>query len=144
MTRTMRSLIAAVALLGATTAAASADTVTGTVIARDAEQGTIMTSGRIGAVATLRVARPAAFKPGRRVRASATRLGDGTYRAAVVKRRGRARAAKARFTLVRRVGREYVVAAGGSTFVLRAGAGAGVATAGAVVTAKLRLARRSA
>jgi hypothetical protein len=144
MTRTMRSLVAAAALLGAMPAAASADTVTGTVIARDAQRGTIITSGRTGGVATLRVVRAAAFKPGQRVRASATALGDGTYRAAAVKRRGRAGAAKARFTLVRRAGREYVVSAGGSTFALRAGSGSGVSTAGAVVTAKLRVAKGKA
>lgn len=142
MSRTMRSLIAAAALLGATPAAAGADTVTGTVIARDAERGTIVTSGRTGAVRTLRVGRAAAFRPGLRVRASATRLGDGTYRAAAVKRRGRAEAARARFTVARHAGRELVVSAGGSTFALRAGVG--VSTAGAVVTAKLRFARGTA
>jgi hypothetical protein len=141
MTRTLRSLVAAAALLGAMPAAASADTVDGAVIARDAQRGTILTSGRTGAVTTLRVARAAAFKPGQRVRATATPLGDGTYRAAAVKRRGRAGAVKARFTLVRRAGREYVVSAGESTFALRAGRGAGVSTAGAVVAAKLRVAK---
>jgi hypothetical protein len=140
MTRTMRSLIATAALLGAMPAAASADTVNGTVIARDAQRGTIVTSGRNGSVATLRVTRAAAFKLGQRVRATATPLGDGTYRAAAVKRRGRAGAVKARFTLVRRAGREYIVSAGASTFALRAGRGSGVSTAGAVVSARLRVA----
>jgi hypothetical protein len=142
MTRTLRTLAATAALLGAAPAAASADTVNGTVIARDAQRGTIMTAGRTGAVSTLRVARAAAFKPGQRVRANATRLGDGTYRAAGVKRRGRAGAAKARFTLVRRTGREYVVSAGGSTFALKGGGA--VSTPGAVVAAKLRVAKGKA
>jgi hypothetical protein len=139
MTRTMRSLIAAAALLGAMPAAANADTVEGVVVARDAGLGTVVVAGR--AAATLRVARPASFKPGLKVRATATRLADGSYRATGIKRRGRAGAARLRFAVVRRAGREYLVTAGGSTFALRAGRGAGVSTPGAVVAARLRVAK---
>jgi len=141
MTRTMRSLIAAAALLGATPAAASADTVDGTVIARDVQRGTIVTSARTGSVATLRVARAASFRPGQRVHATATALADGTYRAAAVKRRGRPASARLRATLVRRAGGEYLLSAGSSTFAVRAGRGARVSRAGAIVAARLRVAK---
>ena len=86
-----RIVIAALALLAAFPAAASADTVDGVVVARDAQRGIVVTAGRGGAVAALRVQRAAAFKPGAKLRAKANRLGDGTYRVRRVKRRGRAR-----------------------------------------------------
>jgi hypothetical protein len=132
-----RTVIAALALLAAFPAAASADTVDGVVIARDAD--TLVLAGRD--VATLRVGRPAAFKPGVKLRATAARLADGSYRASAIKRRGRAGSAKLRFTLLRRAGREYLVTAGGSTFTLKAGRGAGVSRAGAVVAARLKVAK---
>ncbi len=116
-----RIAIAAIALLAALPATASADTVDGVVVARDAQRGMVVTAGRGGAVAALRVQRAAAFKPGLRVRAKATQLGDGTYRVRRVKRRGRAGAAKARFTVLARADRALVVSAGGTTFTLRAG-----------------------
>jgi hypothetical protein len=139
MNRTLRGLIAAVAALAALPAAAGADTVEGVVVARDAELGTVVVAGR--GAATLRVARPASFKPGLKVRATAARLADGSYRPSAIKRRGQARGAKLRFTLIRRAGREYLVTAGGSTFTLRAGRGAGVSRPGAVVAARLRVAK---
>ena len=133
-----RIVIAALALLAAFPAAASADTVEGVVVARDAQRGIVVTAGRGGAVAALRVQRAAAFKPGAKLRARASRLGDGTYRAQRVKRRGRAGAAKARFTVLARADRALVVSAGGTTFTL--GAGAAAPAPGAVVAARLRLA----
>jgi hypothetical protein len=136
-----RTLLAAIALFVALPATASADTVDGVVVARDAGRGVVMTAGRGGTVTTLHVARPAAFKPGLRVRANANALGDGTYRATSVKRRGRVRAAKARFLLVRRSGRSLLVSAGGSTFPLAAGPRARVSAPGAIVAARLRVAK---
>ena len=133
-----RIAIAAIALLAAFPAAASADTVDGVVVARDAQRGMVVTAGRGGAVAALRVQRAAAFKPGLRVRARANPLGDGTYRVRRVKRRGRAGAAQARLTVVGRADRALVAMAGGTTFGLRSGAE--VPAPGAVVVAKLRLA----
>jgi hypothetical protein len=140
MNRTLRGLIAAVAALAALPAVAGADTVEGVVVARDAELGTVVVAGR--GAATLRVARPASFKPGLKVRATAARLPDGSYRASAIKRRGHAGGAKLRFTLIRRAGREYLVTAGGSTFTLRAGRGAGLSRPGAIVAARLRVAKR--
>jgi hypothetical protein len=139
MNRTIRGLIAAVALLAALPAVAGAGTVTGVVVARDAELGTVVVAGR--GAATLRVARPASFKPGLKLRATAARLADGSYRASAIKRRGHAAGAKLRFTLIRRAGREYLVTAGGSTFTLKAGRGAGVSRPGAIVAARLRVAK---
>jgi hypothetical protein len=133
-----RIVIAAIALLAAFPAAASADTVDGVVVARDAQRGMVVTAGRGGAVAALRVQRAAAFKPGLRVRAKATQLGDGTYRVRRVKRRGRAGSAQARLTVVGRADRALVAMAGGTTFGLRSDAE--VPAPGAVVVAKLRLA----
>ncbi len=141
MSRTLRAVIAATALLGAVPAAASADTVKGTVVARDAARGTIVTAGSGGAVSTLRVAKPASFKPGTRVRATATPLADGTYRGAAVKRLGRAKRGAVRGALVRRSGRELVLAAGGSTFALRTARPAVAGAPGALVSAKLKIAK---
>ena len=131
-----RTVIAALALLAAFPAAASADTVKGVVVARDAQLGTVVVAGR--QAATLRVSRPAAFKPGLKVRAHADKLADGSYRPTAIKRRGQAGSAKLRFTLLRRDGRDALVTAGGSTFTLKAGA---VALPGAVVAARLKIAK---
>lgn len=127
-----RTLAVAVALLGAFPAAASADTVTGVVVARDADS--VVVAGR--SIATLRVNRPAAFKPGLKLRATAAKLADGSYRASAIKRRGQAGAARLRFTLLQRTGRDALVTAGGSTFTLKAGA---VALPGAIVAARLKI-----
>ncbi len=137
MKRTLRGLIGAAALLAALPATASADTVEGVVVARDAGLQTVVVAGRGGSAATLRVARPASFRPGLRVRATASRLADGSYRPSTVKRRGRAGAARLRFTLIRRAGREALVTAGGSTFALKAGGA--VSRAGALVAARLKV-----
>jgi hypothetical protein len=134
-----RTVIAALALLAALPATASAATVDGVVVSRDTQLGTVVVAGK--SVATLRVNRPASFKPGAKLRATVTALADGSYRASAIKRRGRAGSAKLRFTLLRRTGREYLVTAGGSTFTLKAGRGAGVSRAGAVVAARLRVAK---
>jgi hypothetical protein len=131
-----RALLAAVAVLAALPATAAADTVKGVVVARDAGSRTVVVAGR--EAATLRVNRPAAFKPGLELRATATKLGDGSYRVSAVKRRGQAGSAKLRFTLLRRAGRDALVTAGGSTFTLKAGA---VALPGAIVAARLKIAR---
>jgi hypothetical protein len=133
-----RTLLAAIALLAAFPAAASADTVDGVVVARDAHRGIVVTAGRNGAVAALRVQRAAAFKPGAKLRVKAAKLGDGTYRARRVKRRGHAGAARARFTVLARSGHVLVASAGGTTFTL--GAGSAAPAPGAVVAARLRLA----
>ena len=57
----------------------------------------VVTAGRNGAVAALRVQRAASFRPGAKLRAKASKLGDGTYRVRRVKRRGRAGAARPRW-----------------------------------------------
>jgi hypothetical protein len=139
MKRTLRAVIAASAALAALPAAASADTVDGTVVARDAARGTVVTAARSGAATTLRVRRVAAFAPGERVRGRARPVGDGTFEAVRVKRRGRAGSVKLNATVVARTGRDYVVSAGGSTFALRAGRRARAAGPGALVAARLKV-----
>jgi hypothetical protein len=136
-----RPLIVAVALLAALPAAASADTVKGTVVARDAARGTIAAAGRDGTVATLRVARAGGYRAGVKVRATAAPQADGTYRASVVKRLGRAGAARVRGTLVRHAGRDYVISSGASTFTLRSARAAAPTAAGAVVHADVKVAK---
>jgi hypothetical protein len=133
-----RTLLAALVVLAAFPAAASADTVEGVVVARDAQRGIVVTADRSGTVAALRVQRAGAFKPGAKLRAKANKLGDGTYRVRKIKRRGRAAAAKARFTVLARADRALVATAGGTTFTL--GAGAAAPAPGTVVAARLRLA----
>ena len=123
-------------------APAQAATVNGTIVARDAQRGTVVAVGRAGNVLTLRVKRARSFHPGQRVRARATLAADGTYAVSRVARRGRAGSARLRATVVRRQGRHYVVTAGGSTFAVRA-ARRGSAAAGAVIRAELRLRGRS-
>jgi hypothetical protein len=129
-----RALLAAVVGLAALPATAAAETVNGVIVARDADS--VVVAGR--QATTLRVNRPAAFKAGLKVRATATRLSDGSYRASAVKRRGQAGSARLRFTLLKRTGRDALVTAGGSTFTLKAGA---VALPGAVVAARLKIAK---
>jgi hypothetical protein len=131
-----RIVIGALALLAAVPATAAADTVDGVVVARDTQRGTVVVAGRDAA--TLHVNRPASFKPGVRLRATASRLADGTFRPTAVKRRGRAGSAKLRFTLLRRAGGDALVTAGGSTFTLRRGP---AALPGAVVAARLKIAK---
>ena len=127
-----RALLAAVVGLAALPATAAADTVNGVVVARDADS--LVVAGR--QAVTLRVNRPAAFKPGLKLRATAAKLADGSYRASAVKRRGQAGSAKLRFTLLQRAGRDALVIAGGSSFTLKAGA---VALPGAIVAARLKI-----
>lgn len=133
-----RTLLAALVVLAAFPAAASADTVEGVVVARDAQRGVVVTAARNGAVAALRVQRAATFKPGAKLRVKAAKLGDGTYRVRKVKRRGRAGAANARFIVLARTDRALVASAGGTTFTL--GPGSAAPAPGAVVAARLRLA----
>ena len=111
--------------------------VDGVVIARDADRKAIVTATDGGSVAAVRVARPAAFKLGVRVRAKGTKRWDGTLRATSVKRRGLAVAAKARVVVVRRAGSSLLVSAGDSLFTLSAGVSQ-VSRPGAVVDARLR------
>jgi hypothetical protein len=143
MKRILPAAIAALAL-AALPAAASADTVDGTVVARDADRGTLVTAARSGAVTTLRVKRVAAFRPGERLRGTAKPVGDGTFEAVRLKRRGRAGSVKLNAAVVAGTGRDYVVTAGGSTFSLRAGRRAAPVTPGALVAARLKLAKGKA
>jgi hypothetical protein len=129
-----RTLLVALVVLAAFPAAASADTVEGVVVARDAQS--VVVTGR--SVVTLRVKRPATFKPGLKLRATATKLADGSFRASSIKRRGRAGVAKLRFTILRRIGPDALVTAGAGTLTLKGGA---VALPGAIVSARLKIAK---
>ena len=143
MKRTLPAAFAAFAALATVPTAASADTVDGTVVARDAARGTLVTAARGGVVTTLRVKRVAAFRLGERLRGTARPAGDGTFEAVRLKRRGRAGSVKLQAAVVGRAGRDYVLTAGGSTFAVRAGRRPGAVAQGALVSARLKIARRA-
>src|SRR5688572_4302925 len=133
---------AAVVLVVAAPAPARAATISGTVVARDGDRGTVLTAVRGGGAYTLRVADARRYAPGARVRAAVSSLGDGTYRATRVTRLGRAAGAKVRAAVVSREGRSYVVSAGSSTFAVRAtGRHPAAAATGAVVVVALKLSK---
>lgn len=124
-TRT-RLLVAAsaAAVAAAFPAAADAARWKGTVVAKDAERGTVVTATRTGEARTLR-ARARTLRRlgvGRRVAVRARTLGDGTYRALSVRRGRRVRSARVRATVVRHDVRHhrYLVSAGESVFAIRA------------------------
>lgn len=137
------ALVAATAL----PAGASAATVTGTVVAKDAQRGTVATASRAGAVRTLRLraSHLRRARVGARLRASASRLADGTYSVSRVRFTGRARSARVRAAVVRRDARlrRYLVSSGGSVFAIptprRARASAGAIGAGDVIVATLAI-----
>jgi hypothetical protein len=137
------TLAAAVAVPGV----AEAEQVKGTVVAKDAQRGTLVTAAPSGAVTTLRTKGIRRYRIGQRVAAPATAQPDGTFAATgTVKRRaGVARSARVRATVVKRAGGRYVLSAGSSTFAIahRGRAGTAAATrgprAGDVIVAAVRL-----
>jgi hypothetical protein len=146
--RSARRAIAAAVTLGAALAApgiADAATLKGTVVAKDAARGTVVTADRAGAVRTVRTKGAARYRVGQRVVARATARPDGTYAATRVKRLGRTGKARLRATVVKRGAGRYVVSAGSSTFAIRRRGAAAASVAatpqvGDIVVADVRLA----
>jgi hypothetical protein len=115
-------------LLAATTAvlavvfpaAAGAASFRGVVIAKDAARKSVVTASADGTVRTVRL--HAGFKRigvGARVNVRGSRLPDGTFSAASIRRLGKARQAHVRATVVKRLGARLALSAGGSVFALR-------------------------
>jgi hypothetical protein len=142
------AVAATLAVAAAVPGAADAATVKGTVVAKDANRGTVVTAARGGAVKTLRAAHAKRYRIGQRIVARASAQPDGTFAASgkVKRLRGKARTARVRATVVRRAGGRYLVSAGSSTFAIgkrasAAAAGSAAAPqAGDIIDAKLRLA----
>ena len=115
-------------LLAATTTAlavvfpatAGAASFRGVVIAKDAARKSVVTASANGTVRTTRL--HTGFKRlsiGTRVIVHGSKLPDGTFSAAAVKRLGKARLARVRATVVKRLGARLALSAGGSVFALR-------------------------
>ncbi len=114
------AVAAAVLLPGAagaaTAPAAKQTTVKGVVVARERARGTLVVASSGGAVETLRTR--AAQPVGSRISARATRLADGTYRAATVSRVGSAHRARVHGVVVAAKRARVLVSAGGSVFAI--------------------------
>jgi hypothetical protein len=115
-------------LLAATTAAlavvlpatAGAATFRGAVVAKDSARKSLVTAGKDGTVRTVRLhANLNRFRVGSTVVVRGSKLPDGTYSAAPVRRLGKARGTHVRGTVVRQLGAQLVISAGGSVFALR-------------------------
>jgi hypothetical protein len=105
------------AMLAAPVAAATKPTVvSGIVVAREQARGTLVVAAGHGLVRTLRT--HTAARVGARVQASATRLSDGTFRAAKVTAKGRAAAARVRGVVVAVKPAKLLLSAGGSVFAI--------------------------
>jgi hypothetical protein len=122
--------VSATALIVVLPATAGAATFKGVVIAKDSARKTLVTASRDGTVRTVRLnAGLKRFGVGSAVAVRGSRLPDGTFSAAAVRRTGKARHAHVRATLVKRLGARLALSAGGSVFALRlrgkAGASAG-------------------
>jgi hypothetical protein len=123
---------------------ADAKQVKGTVVAKDVQRGTLVTAARSGAVTTLRTTGIKRYRVGQRIAAAAAARPDGTFAASgkVQRRKGTARTARVRATVVQRAGGRYLLSAGSSTFAIgRRGAGAAAAAPqpGDIVVADVRL-----
>jgi hypothetical protein len=126
-------------LLAATTAAlavvlpatAGAATFRGAVVAKDSARKSLVTAGKDGTVRTVRLhANLNRFHVGSTVAVRASKLPDGTYSAAAVRRLGKARGTHVRGTVVRQLGAQLVISAGGSVFALRLAGKQGSAAGG--------------
>jgi hypothetical protein len=114
--------IGAAAALVAIPGAASAEGWKGVVVGVDAKRRTVATATGPGEVRTLRVAPRIARRTrlGHRVRVDARALGDGTYRARTVRRRGTSKVARIRGSVVAARGPRLLVSAGDSVLEVRA------------------------
>ncbi len=121
MKRLLVLLAATTAVLAAVfPAAAGAASFRGVVIAKDAARKSVVTASADGTVRTVRL--HAGFKRidvGARVSVRGSKLPDGTFSAASIRRLGKARQAHVRATVVKRLGARLALSAGGSVFALR-------------------------
>lgn len=118
-------LIAGVIPAAAAPAARQA-AIAGTVVATDANRGTVTTANGRGEVATVRVGKTGhRYRLGQRIATRATRNPDGTWSASKVRALGRAKSVKVRAVVVHAVPGGYAVSAGSSTFRIRTAAARG-------------------
>src|SRR3954463_7285884 len=110
----------AAALIMLLPATAGAATFKGVVIAKDSARKSLVTASGNGIVRTVRLT--AGFKRtrvGGSVVVRGSKLPDGTFSAAAVKELGKSRGTHVRGTVVRRLGAQLIISAGGSVFALR-------------------------
>jgi hypothetical protein len=110
----------AAALIMLLPATAGAATFKGVVIAKDSARKSLVTASGNGIVRTVRLT--AGFKRtrvGGSVVVRGSKLPDGTFSAAAVKGLGKSRGTHVRGTVVRRLGAQLIISAGGSVFALR-------------------------
>jgi len=141
----MKRIYMLVALVSAVLAVpATASAFTGTVVAKKTSRHAVVVVSRGGVARTLRTPRFASLRPGQRLVFSATRLGDGTFKAGTVRVRGRARLVFLRGTVVRQRLSRYLLSSGGSLISVRVGGHAFAAVArrhrpGDIVTGRVRI-----
>lgn len=108
-------------LVAAAPASAAPTTVwKGVVVAKDVKRGTVVTASANGVVRTARSPKARSLRVGQRLDVRATALADGTFKAAAVNAKGRAKSAKVKAVVVRwqKAQGRLLVSAGSSTFAL--------------------------
>jgi hypothetical protein len=141
----MKRIYMLVALVSAVLAVpATASAFSGTVVAKKASRHAVVVVSRGGVARTLRTPRFASLRAGQRLVFSATKLGDGTFRAGKVRLSGRARLVFLRGTVVRQRASRYLLSSGGSLISIRVGGHAFAAVtrrhrAGDIVTGRVRI-----
>lgn len=125
----LAATIAALAVVLPATAGAA--TFRGAVVAKDAARKALITAGADGTVRTVRLpGKFNRFRVGSTVAVRGALLPDGTYSGATVRRLGKARGTHVRGTVVRQLGKQLVISAGGSVFALRLAGKQGAAEGG--------------
>jgi len=143
----MKRISMLIALVSAVLAVpATASAFSGTVVAKKSSRHAVVVVSRGGVARTLRTARFASLRTGQRLVFSATKLGDGTFKARTVRVRGRARLVFMRGTVVRQRLSRYLLSSGGSLISVRVGGHAFAAAArrhrpGDIVTGRFRIGR---
>jgi len=125
----LTAVIAALAVVLPATAGAA--TFRGAVVAKDAARKALVTAGTDGTVRTVRLhGKFNRFRVGSTVAVRGALLPDGTYSGAAVRRLGKARGTHVRGSVVRQLGKQLVISAGGSVFALRLAGKRGAAEGG--------------
>jgi hypothetical protein len=116
----MKRIYMLIALVSAVLAVpATASAFSGTVVAKKSARHAVVVVSRGGVSRTLRTPRFASLHAGQRLVFSATKLGDGTFKAGKVRVTGRARLVFMRGTVVRQRLFRYLLSSGGSLLSVR-------------------------
>jgi hypothetical protein len=143
----MKRIYLLIALVSAVLAVpATASAFSGTVVAKKNARHAVVVVSRGGVARTVRTPRFASLRAGQRLVFSATKLGDGTFKAGKLRVRGRARLVFMRGTVVRQRLSRYLLSSGGSLISLRVGGHAFASVArihrpGDIVTGRVRIGR---